>query len=109
MKKVINHWLLHRVSAVVLIPIMLWFLFHLSKIFLFSYADALQFLKIKFNAILICILVTVALFHFRIGFGEILEDYLHHEKLKKIITTIVLIISIIIPVVVIVLMAILVL
>jgi len=45
MNHVVSKWLMQRVAAVLLIPVLLWFLFHFDNLMNFSYLEALQFFE----------------------------------------------------------------
>ena len=47
MNHVVSKWLLQRVVAVILLPFLIWFLFHFDNLMAFSYSDAVMFLSNK--------------------------------------------------------------
>ncbi len=98
MNNVVNKWIAQRVAAVLMIPILLWFLFNFDNMMTYNYDEAMLFLNNKLNLSLISLIFVLAFFHMRIGMGEIFEDYIHDEKIKKILNHGVLGISLIIPI-----------
>ena len=74
MNNVVSKWLMQRIAAVLLLPLLIWFLFNYDNLIL-------------------------AFFHMRIGMGEIFEDYIHNAAIKKAASAFILIISLIIPLV----------
>jgi succinate dehydrogenase / fumarate reductase membrane anchor subunit len=98
MNHVVSKWLMQRVAAVLLIPVLLWFLFHFDNLMNFSYLEALQFLNNRFNVAVISLIFILAFFHMRLGMSEIFEDYIQDEKIRKLANLSILGISIIIPV-----------
>jgi len=98
MIEVVNKWLAQRVAAVLMIPVLLWFLFNFDNMMMSDYESAMVFLKNKLNIGLLSLIFILAFFHMRIGMGEIFEDYIHDEKVKKLLNTCVLLISLIIPI-----------
>ncbi len=109
MSPVVSKWLMQRVAAIILLPFLIWFLFNFDNLMTYSYIDAITFLKKKYNAIILGLLFVLAFFHMKIGMGEIFEDYIHDEKIKKAATFLTLLISFVIPIAAILLMIILVL
>ena len=98
MIEVVNKWLAQRIAAVLMIPVLLWFLFNFDNMMMSDYDAALAFLNNKLNIGLLSLIFILAFFHMRIGMGEIFEDYIHDEKVKKLLSTCVLLISLIIPI-----------
>ena len=98
MNHVVSKWLLQRVAAVILLPFLIWFLFHFDNLMAFSYSDAVMFLSNKIYVGILSLIFLLAFFHMRIGMGEIFEDYIHNEKVKKIASGLILLISLIIPI-----------
>ncbi|MEK9716964.1 MAG: succinate dehydrogenase, hydrophobic membrane anchor protein [Pelagibacteraceae bacterium] len=107
MNKVVSKWLLQRVSAALLVPILVWFLFKFDDLMMFNYSEAIYFLNNKFHLLLLSLMFLLIFTHMRLGMSEIFEDYIHQEKVKKLLNTFILIISVIIPVAAIVSMVIL--
>lgn len=82
---VLNHWIFQKVSAFVLIPLAVWFLF-VFKDFLYSnYNDKVLWFKSYSNSLLLSIFLLVAIFHLRLGVTVVIEDYIHSLKRKKIL------------------------
>lgn len=70
-------FVMQRASAVVMLPLAIWFLWSLARHAGESYEGALAWLKAPHNLILFGAFVTVGALHGRIGGGEVIEDYLH--------------------------------
>ncbi len=66
-----------RFSAIVLIPLVMWFLFSLLSRVGAPYLDMKNWLAHPLNAIPMALLIIVGAFHMRIGMSEIIEDYIH--------------------------------
>jgi len=107
MNKVVSNWLLQRVAAALLVPILIWFLFKFDNLMMFNYSEAIYFLSNKLHLLLLSLMFLLIFTHMRLGMSEIFEDYIHEEKVKKLLNTLVLMISVIIPVAAIVSMVIL--
>ena len=83
MNKVVSKWLMQRVAAVLLLPLLIWFLFHYDNLMTFSYNDAINFFNNKLNTIFLSLIFILAFFHMRIGMGEIFEDSIHGIEAAK--------------------------
>ena len=99
MNNVVSKWLMQRIAAVLLLPLLIWFLFNYDDLMTFSYSDAINFFDNKVNTTFLSLIFILAFFHMRIGMGEIFEDYIHNAAIKKAASAFILLISIIIPLV----------
>ena len=82
---VLNHWILQKVSAFVLIPLVVWFLYVFKDFLYNNYNDKVLWFKSYSNCILLSIFLLVAIFHLRLGLTVVIEDYIHNLKRKKIL------------------------
>lgn len=64
-----------RASAVLLLPLIVWFLAGAVAHAGSSYEEMRAWLSAPFNAIAIGLLVLIGAFHMRIGVNEIIDDY----------------------------------
>ena len=97
-------WILHRVSAIILVPLYVWLFFSLIALSTKNYSEAIYFFKNPLFAILTIIVFFVDFFHVKISLSEIFEDYIHDKKIKDVANLLVLIFSIIIPVIILILL-----
>ncbi|MEO0400647.1 MAG: succinate dehydrogenase, hydrophobic membrane anchor protein [Pseudomonadota bacterium] len=70
-------FVLQRASAVVLIPLALWFMWSLAAHAGEDFAGTSVWLSQLHNKAAFGLLVTIGVFHGRIGLNEIVEDYIH--------------------------------
>ena len=98
MNHVVSKWLIQRIAAVLLMPLLLWFLLNFDNLMYLNYSQAVMFLKNKINLLILSLIFLLAFLHLKIGMGEIFEDYLHNTKINKLANFLILLISIIIPV-----------
>jgi len=92
-------WILHRVSAIILVPLYVWLFFSLIILSTKNYSEAIDFFTNPSFKILIAMLFFVAFFHARISLSEIFEDYIHNKKIKDVANILALVLSIIIPII----------
>ena len=82
---VLNHWILQKVSALVLIPIGIWFLFIIKDFLYYDFTNKILWFKNFYNSLLLSIFILVSIFHLRLGLTVVIEDYIHSFKRKKIL------------------------
>ena len=90
-------WIFLKISSVVLIPLMLWFIINFVSIYDKNFDEVLFFLTKESSKFLLSILMIVAFFFSALSISEIFEDYVHDEKIKKISIKLLYFIAIIIP------------
>ena len=91
-------WILHRVSAVILVPLFAWFYFSLISLSEKNYQEAIYFFENPLFKILIIALFFIAFFHAKISLNEIFEDYIHDQKIKDVANLLASILSIVLPI-----------
>jgi succinate dehydrogenase / fumarate reductase membrane anchor subunit len=79
-----HHWLMQRLSALFLIPMVIWFVVTIIRIVNLTMFDALKIITEPFNGILIMLFISTMLYHGMIGMKVIIEDYVHCECIKNI-------------------------
>ena len=80
---VLNHWILQKVSALVLIPLVIWFLFMIKDFLYYDFTNKILWFKNFYNSLLLSIFILVSIFHLRLGLTVVIEDYIHSLKRKK--------------------------
>ena len=84
MNNVTKKWLLMRVSSVVLIPLMTWFILNLVSVFNKDYVDIVNFFSNQPSKILVSLLLVFAYFFSALSISEVFEDYIQDEKIKNV-------------------------
>ena len=97
MNNVTKKWLLMRVSSVVLIPLMTWFILNLVSVFNKDYVDIVNFFSNQPSKILVSLLLVFAYFFSALSINEVFEDYIQDEKIKNVANKTLNIFAIIIP------------
>ena len=92
-------WMLHRVSAIILAPLFVWFYFSLISLSEDNYQEATYFFENPLFKILTITLFFMGFFHAKISLGEIFEDYIHNKKIKDAANLLALLLSMVIPVI----------
>ena len=97
-------WLFQRISALILTPLIVWFLVSLISLSTADYNSVTNFFSKPLFLFLTIILLITGFFHARIGLSEIYEDYIQDKKLKNVANLLTFLLSIIIPLVTIILL-----
>ncbi len=75
-------WLFTKVSSLVLIPLMVWFLISFVSIYDKDYSEITSFFSNQTSRTLFSIFIVIAFFFSALTISEIFEDYLHNDKIK---------------------------
>ena len=92
-------WLLMKLSSVILIPLMFWFIVNLASIYDEEYVELISFFSNPTSKILYSLFVISAFSFFSLTISEVFEDYIKNEKIKNVATKILYIFAIVIPLV----------
>jgi len=90
-------WLLLKLSSVIMVPFMIWFLIKIVTIHDKDYQNIKEFFSDPSYAIIFSIFIIVTFFHSAISLSEIFEDYINSEKSRKFANMMVYLSSFIIP------------
>jgi len=94
----VGHWKLQRISAIAMIPLVLWFVPSLLFVIMSGYNDAIDWVQNPFNATGLVLLFGTLFFHAALGLQVVIEDYVHLEGLKIILIILVKLLSILLGV-----------
>ena len=83
MNNATKKWLFLKVSSVILIPLMTWFILNLNLVFDGDYIDVVSFFSNQPSKILFSLLLVFAYFFSALSISEIFEDYIQDEKIKN--------------------------
>ena len=85
----VHHWWMQRLTALALVPLLLWLIFSLPTLVTLEYEAARTWLSSPFNAFMAVLLTWIVALHARLGVQVILEDYVGtrwQEVILQIIT-----------------------
>ena len=94
-------WIFLKVSSVILIPLMVWFIINLVSIYEKDYVAIVSFFSTQPSKFLTSLLMIVAFFYSSLSISEIFEDYIHDKKIKNIANKTLYTFSIIVPLIII--------
>ena len=91
-------WIFLKISSVILMPLMLWFLFNLVSYYDKSYDEVLLFFTSQPTKFLFSLFIIFAYFYSSLSISEVFEDYIKSEKLKYVANRLLYLFAIIIPI-----------
>ena len=91
-------WIFLKVSSVVLVPLMLWFLFNLVSFYDKSYEEVLLFFTSQPAKFIFSLFIIFAYFYSALSISEVFEDYIENEKLKNVANKLLYLSAIVIPI-----------
>ena len=95
--KASRKWIMQRASALIVAPLIVWFLLSLITLSTGDYNSFTNFFSKPLFLSLTIILLIAGFFHAKIGLSEIFEDYIQDEKIKKVANLLGFLLSIIVP------------
>ena len=91
-------WIYTKISSLILIPLMIWFLISFVSIYDKGYLEIIEFFSSKASKVLFSLLVVIAFFFYTLTISEIFEDYLHDEQTKNVANKVLNLFAIIVPI-----------
>ena len=77
-----HHWIAQRMTAVALVPLMLWFVVSLICQIGGDLATVQAWLASPFNAVLMILTLIAGFHHAQLGLQVVIEDYIHGHGMK---------------------------
>ena len=90
-------WIYTKISSLILIPLMIWFLISFVSIYDKGYLEIIEFFSSKVSKVLFSLLVFIAFFFYTLTISEIFEDYLHDEQTKNVANKVLNLFAIVVP------------
>ena len=81
-KEGVHHWWMQRLTAIALIPLILWFVASVAGLAGAGHDETVAWLSQPLVAIAVILLVVATLYHAALGIQVVVEDYIHHEGWK---------------------------
>ena len=92
-------WIFTKISSLILIPFMIWFLISFVSIYDKGYLEIIEFFSSKVSKVLFSLLVVTAFFFYTLTISEIFEDYLHDQQTKNVANKVLNLFAIIVPII----------
>ncbi|MGE0255315.1 MAG: succinate dehydrogenase, hydrophobic membrane anchor protein [Alphaproteobacteria bacterium] len=74
-----HHWWMQRVTAIALVPLVVWFLVSMVVVAGGDYAAAIGWIRNPVSAVLLILAVAIGFWHGALGLQVVIEDYVHRE------------------------------
>lgn len=83
----VGHWISERLTAIALVPLVVWGLVEVLKLAVSSdYTAAVIWLQSPVNAVLVTLLTGLSFWHMHAGMRVVIEDYIHRPSTKMALT-----------------------
>ena len=90
-------WIFLKVSSLLMVPFMIWFLIKFLPIYDANYQNIVEFFSSQSSTIFFSIFIIITFFNSALNISEIFEDYINNKKTRKIANMMVYLSSLIIP------------
>ena len=77
-------WIFLKISGALLVPLMIWFILNLIKIYDQDYLNLISFFTEPLSKFLFSIFIVNAYFFSALSISEVFEDYIKNEKIKNV-------------------------
>lgn len=78
-----EHWWHQRLTAIALVPLSIWLAYNIVDLAGASHSAFTFWLRSPVNAVLMNFTILAAFYHAALGAAEVIVDYVHDKKLKK--------------------------
>ena len=83
MRTVTKKWLFLKISSLILIPLMFWFIINFVSFYDKNYQEIAKFLISQPSKFFTSLFLVFAYFFSALSISEVFEDYIHDEKIKN--------------------------
>ena len=90
-------WIFLKISSVILLPLMFWFIISFVKIYDNDYLEVVKFFTNPVSKFLFSLFIIFAYFFSSLTISEVFEDYIANDKIKYVANRLLFISAIIIP------------
>ena len=91
-------WIFLKLSAVVMLPLIIWFIFQLVSIYSMCFDYINSFFVKQPNKLLFSLFVIITYFYSALSISEVFEDYIMNEKIKNVANKTLYLFAIIMPI-----------
>ena len=98
-------WIFLKISGVLLIPLMTWFILNLIAIYDQGYDDLMIFFTSSSSKFLFSIFIINAYFFSALSISEVFEDYIKNIKIKNVANRLLYVSAVAIPIITIILIS----
>ena len=92
-------WLLLKISSVILIPLMLWFILNFVSIYDKSFNEIVEFFSNTTSKFLFSLFIVFGFFFSALSISEVFEDYISQNILKNVANRLLYLSAIMFPII----------
>ena len=78
-----GHWVSERVSAIALVPLVVWMVYAVLQLAAGDYGFAVHWIQSPLNATLVVLTIAISFWHMHSGLRVVVEDYIHKTLTKS--------------------------
>ena len=90
-------WIFLKISSLILIPLMLWFILNFVSIYDKSFNEIIEFFSNTISKFLFSLFIVFGFFFSALSISEVFEDYIEQTNLKNVANRLLYLSAIIIP------------
>ena len=90
-------WVFLKISSVILLPLMFWFIINFVNVYDNDYVEVVKFFTNPVSKFLFSLFIIFAYFFSSLTISEVFEDYIADDKIKYVANRLLFISAIIIP------------
>ena len=90
-------WVFMKISSLILLPLMIWFIVNFIAIYDQNYSEVLKFFTNLTSKFLFSLFIVFAYFFSSLTISEVFEDYIGNDKIKNVANRLLFLSAIIIP------------
>ena len=98
-------WIFLKVSGALLIPLMVWFILNLIKIYDQDYLIVVNFFSSPLSKFVFSLFIINAYFFSALSISEVFEDYIKNNKIKNVANKLLYVSAVVIPLITIILIS----
>ena len=83
MNFVTKKWMFMKISAAILLPLMIWFILNLISVYDKDYIEIINFFTSQTSKVLLSLMLVFAYFFSSLSISEVFEDYIQDQKIKN--------------------------
>lgn len=84
-KEGVSHWWDQRITAVALVPLLIWFVASIAFMAGADHAQIKAWIGNPFTAVLLIAMLVALFYHMKLGIQVVIEDYVHHKATKLVL------------------------
>ena len=98
-------WIFLKISGVLLVPLMLWFILNFIRIYDQGYNEVIIFFTNSSSKFLFSLFIINAYFFSALSISEVFEDYVQNNKIKSVANKLLYVSAVVIPLITIILIS----